>query len=326
VEQLGVPRFVNTNYIDLTKIAQLTKFRSSAGHDYADNFETCRSMKHYFIAPDETTAIVAPVAGTVTNVFAEWSGTQVQITAADQPAFTFVLFHVNLGKPLSVGEFVAEGQILGTHSGLETYSDIAVRVDTAAGMRLVSYFATLTDTAFAPFQARGIASREQMIFTREERDAAPYRCSGENFTSLAAPADMDYVSLTGNAPPTAALLIEGPLTSRTLALSVSPPATVRTQTGTLFVAALFPIERGGTLYFLAASGAWVPFTGCASAPGYRQGQLQAGLGATVLATPTDLTKHKGVAVYAGYGVGSTWMAACNNMLQSRSYAAVYTVQ
>lgn len=326
VEQLGVPRFVSTNYIDLARVTQLTRFRSSAGHDYADGFETCRSMKHYFMAPDATTTIVAPVAGTVTNVFDEWSGTQVQITAASQPAFTFVIFHVKLGKPLRIGESVAEGQLLGTHSGLETFSDIAVRVETTAGMRLVSYFSTLTDTAFAPFQARGIATREQLIITRAERDAAPYRCSGDKFTGLATPADMDYVSLSGNAPPTASLLINGPLSSQTLGLSVTPPELVRTQNGTLFIAALFPVERGGTLYFLAASGAWIPYTGCASAPGYRQGTLQAAMGATLIAAPTDLTKHRGVVVYAGYGIGSTWAAACNNMLQSRSYAAVYTVQ
>lgn len=206
LELLGVPRFVNVNYIDLGKITQLTKFRSSAGHDYADGFETCRSMKHYFMAPDASTAVTAPVAGTVTNVFDEWSGTQVQITATQQDAFTFVIFHVNLRAPLRIGDSVTEGQLLGTHSGLETFSDIAVRVDTPTGMRLV------------------------------------------------------------------------------------------------------------------------PYSGCTSIPAYRQGQLQENMGVTVIGTPTDLTKYRGVVLYAGYGIGSTWVAACNNMLQSRSYAAIYTVQ
>ncbi|TRZ90870.1 MAG: hypothetical protein D4R84_15485, partial [Rhodocyclaceae bacterium] len=52
LDGLGVPKFVATNYIDISKIFQLSKFRSSAGHDYSDDLEKCRSMKHYFMRPD----------------------------------------------------------------------------------------------------------------------------------------------------------------------------------------------------------------------------------------------------------------------------------
>jgi hypothetical protein len=44
----GVPRFAESNCIELHKISRISKFRSGAGHDYSDDFETCRSMKHYF--------------------------------------------------------------------------------------------------------------------------------------------------------------------------------------------------------------------------------------------------------------------------------------
>ncbi len=322
---LGVPKFVNTNYIDLTRITQLTKFRSSAGHDYSDSFETCRSMKHYFMHPDATSSIFAPVTGTVTNVFPEWAGMQVQITSQAQPAFTFVIFHVVLQQPLAIGAQVQEGQVLGTHVGLQTFSDIAVRVDTPSGMRLVSYFSTLTDAAFAPFQARGIATREQMSFTREQRDAAPYLCTGDNFTSLGAPADLEYVNLTGNMPPTGSSIVTGPLNQQTISLSVTPPANVLYQTGGLFIGAFFPASRGGTIYLLSPSGAWVPFTGCATAPAYQLGQLYVGMGASVIGTPSNLTAYADVVLYVGYGIGSTWSAACTSMLNSRSYGPAYTV-
>lgn len=37
IDTLGIPRFVNTVYIDLAKITKLSRFRSNAGHDYSDS-------------------------------------------------------------------------------------------------------------------------------------------------------------------------------------------------------------------------------------------------------------------------------------------------
>jgi hypothetical protein len=193
-------------------------------------------------------------------------------------------------------------------------------------MRLVSYFATLTDAAFAPFQARGIATREQLSFTREQRDAAPYQCSGDNFTNLGAPADLEYVNLTGNAAPSGSSIVTGPLAQQTISLSVTPPTNVLYQTGSLFIGALFPASRGGLLYLLSPSGAWVPFTGCATALAYQQGQLYPGMGVVVIGAPANLTQYKDVVLYVGYGIGSTWSLACTSMLNSRSYGPAYTVQ
>lgn len=197
LDALGVPKFVNVNYIDVSKISQISKFRSSAGHDYHDDVEACRSMKHYFIAPDATVAIVSPIAGTVTRLNNDFAGRQVQITSDLYPGFIFILFHVNLSKPLAVGDHIDEGQPLGTHIGTQTFSDIAVAVNTPKNYRLISYFETLTDDAFAVFQARGIATRAQMAFTKAERDAAPYRCQGEEFAGLKVAPRMEYVNLTG---------------------------------------------------------------------------------------------------------------------------------
>jgi hypothetical protein len=197
VEALGVPRFVDVNYLALNKITAISKFRSSTGHDQADSFETCRSMKHYFIAHDPTVPVYAPVTGTVTRILADTLGTQVRITADAQPAFTFILYHVGLSSQLSEGARVTAGQQLGTHVSNQTYSDIAVRVDVGGGnFRYVSYFETLTDTAFAAFQSRGITSRDQLIISRQARDAAPYTCNGETFVNAAAPASSEWAALS----------------------------------------------------------------------------------------------------------------------------------
>src|SRR5438105_4703915 len=83
---------------ELTTITKISKFRSSAGHDYSDDVEHCRSMKHYFMRPDGSAATWSPVAGTVSRLMADFVGTQVQITSDLEPAFTFIIFHVNLVK------------------------------------------------------------------------------------------------------------------------------------------------------------------------------------------------------------------------------------
>ena len=45
-DNVEIPQFVDVNYIELEKISKISKFRSGMGHDYSDDFESCRSMKH----------------------------------------------------------------------------------------------------------------------------------------------------------------------------------------------------------------------------------------------------------------------------------------
>lgn len=324
LERLGVPRFVDVNYIDLAKVSRLSKFRSGIGHDYSDNVERCRSMKHYFMFPDASTAIVSPVRGTVTRTFPEWAGWQVQITAADQPQFTFVLFHVALSRALAEGEPVAAGQPLGTHVGTQTASDIAVRVDSTQGFRLVSYFETLTDAAFAAYQARGIASRDMLVTPRADRDASPLQCSGEQF--IDAPAEArEHIPLRGNTPPSAQAQVQGPLQAQTLRLQLVLPPDVIGQPGRLFVAAALPPAAGGGL-FLWSPGGWAPFGGCAGAMAVATGPLPASADLPLVSAPTDLSALAGTVIHAGYGLGSSEAAACAGMLQTGSHVAAHILQ
>ena len=182
-----VPKFVKINYIELEKIERISKFRSSAGHDYSDDFESCSSMKHYY-SPYDTLVwnevkICSPVAGKVSRIFDEWAGTQVQIKSDDRSAFTFIIFHIDLEKELNVGDKITEGQLLGTHIGVQTTSDIAVGINTTRGYKLVSYFDVMTDSLFATYQARGLNSRSDVIISKEDREADPLSCDGETFTS-----------------------------------------------------------------------------------------------------------------------------------------------
>jgi hypothetical protein len=182
----GVPKLVTSHYLDLTAIDRISLFRSAIGHDYSDGVERCRSMKHYFMpraAIDwSTLAVSAPADGTIVEIRQETTfGSQVQIRMTSLSAAMVVIFHVVPDGGVSVGTRVTAGQRIGRHVGSQTMSDIAIRIDTPGGMRLVSYIDAMTDSVFAGLQARGAGSRAALIITRADRDASPLACNGEQF-------------------------------------------------------------------------------------------------------------------------------------------------
>lgn len=181
------PKFVSTNYIELEKIERISRFRSGIGHDYRDDAESCRSMKHYYQPLSSVTwgnvKIYSPVTGTVTRTMEEWAGTQVWITPKDYPAFTLMIFHVAGLKPFAVGDTVIAGAQIGTHIGSQTMSDIAVGYSGGGKWKLLSYCDVMTDSLFARYQARGVAARDSLIISKAARDADPLGCSGDTFGS-----------------------------------------------------------------------------------------------------------------------------------------------
>ncbi len=178
-------RFITVDYIELDKIERISKFRSGIGHDYRDDAESCRSMKHYY-QPKSTVIwssikIFSPVTGTIVRIFEEWAGTQVHIRPNIGPLYTIIIFHIALQQPLAVGDSVAAGQQLGTHIGSQTMSDIAVGYSGQNQWKLLSYFDVMSDSLFQQYSGRGISSRNDCIISKEDRDADPLNCSGEVF-------------------------------------------------------------------------------------------------------------------------------------------------
>jgi len=184
----GIPKFVTTNYIELSKIYRISKFRSSEGHDYSDAFEHCRSMKHYFEPRSNVDwsqiQIYSTVRGKITRLDEEWAGTKLEIESTDYPAFRFSISHINLSVKRNVNDIVSLGELLGNHIGSQTMSDIAVMVnDPTRQGRLVSYFEVLTDSLFAEYSDRGVISRDEMIIPKAVRDSNPLSCNSDTFTS-----------------------------------------------------------------------------------------------------------------------------------------------
>lgn len=198
IDAHGIPKLVNSVYLDLTQtgaggaplINRISKFRSSAGHDYSDSYECCRSMKHYFVGPTSATRIYAPVTGVVAWRDAS-GGADINIASDEQPAFVFTVMHPVLDRTFIVGEHLTEGEPIGYHVDDFTWSDIVVSVDDGKGIaktcgegpsgRLVSYFDTMTDEAFQVFVDRGVATRAKLIISRDERDTDPPVCVGSSF-------------------------------------------------------------------------------------------------------------------------------------------------
>ncbi len=178
-------RFIKVDYIELDKIERISKFRSGIGHDYRDDAESCRSMKHYYQPKNKvawsSVKIFSPVGGTVVRLFDEWAGTQVQIRPYDQPLFTIIIFHIALQKMLTAGDSVTAGQQLGTHIGSQTMSDIAVGYSQQNQWKLFSYFDVMSDSLFQMYTDRGVPSRNSCIISEAARDADPLNCSGELF-------------------------------------------------------------------------------------------------------------------------------------------------
>lgn len=182
----GLPKLVTADYIELGRVQRISLFRSAQGHDYSDDVEKCRSMKHYFVPRDlsssPTVKIFAPFSGEVVRVVEEWAGSQVQIRSDSIGAFTAILFHVKLDQPLQVGTKLKAGAQIGTHIGSMTYSDIAVEVRTPTKRRFVSYVQMLNDAVWSGYAAKGL-TRDALVLTKEQRDADPLTCNGETFTS-----------------------------------------------------------------------------------------------------------------------------------------------
>lgn len=194
LEGLGIPYFLEADCIELDKIRRITKLRSGEGHDYSDDFEACRSMKHYYypkVEGDTSVRVYSPVSGTVIGGTREYyesggshiyKGTLVGIVPDGYEAFWIDLFHINLHRPLEVGERVTAGQELGTTGKTSgTVLDVAVWVHTPVGAGLISFFEVMFDSVFQIYQARGMTSREEAIITQEQRDADPLTCDGDQF-------------------------------------------------------------------------------------------------------------------------------------------------
>ncbi len=194
------PQFIQADFIDLSKIYSISKYRSGEGHDFSGNGETCRSMKHYFtpqvdvtIKPEKSADgrslppqpdgqhdidIFSPVDGKITDIQSERMpiGEQIYIEPTNAKDFTVRLFHIYKVDGIKKGMTVKAGQKIGVISGYSA-TDISVE---GGRYQFVSYFQVMPDSLFANYQKRGAQSRSDFIFSKEYRDAHPIPCNQDD--------------------------------------------------------------------------------------------------------------------------------------------------
>jgi hypothetical protein len=178
------PQFIQADFIDVSRVAAVSKFRSGMGLDYSGGGESCRNMKHYFIPNgQDDIRIYAPVDGRVAAIYPEknQAGQRIVIHPDKAPEFQVSLFHITPNSGLSSGATVTAGQQIGTIGARQT-TDIDIQIGRLPWSNSsVSYFQVLPDRLFAAYQARGVASRSELIITKQYRDAHPLTCSDGRF-------------------------------------------------------------------------------------------------------------------------------------------------
>lgn len=217
IDSGSLPQFIQADFIDIDKIFSISKFRSGSGHDFSGNGEKCRSMKHYYApqwsqegerlrqanngtppAPDGKTDIdiFSPVDGIITGIQSEKTpiGEQIYIQPSAHKDYTVRLFHIYKNAGISKGTKVTAGEKIGVISGY-SMTDIAVQ---RGRNYFISYFDVLPDSIFAKYQARGVTNRSDIIISKQQRDANPLQCNGEQFANQNNNQNSeDYVFLSG---------------------------------------------------------------------------------------------------------------------------------
>jgi len=205
---LAPPRFLTAPFIDVELVTWVSRFRAAAGHDMPDSFESCRSMKHYFLPgkgegtrnpENRNVTLYAPADGIITLVREEHVayGKQVMFSVKGVVGATVRMFHVDLLPGVGQGTRLRAGEPIGrVVPGAAT--DIMVELYLGEDKkRAVSYFDVMTDEVFAPYAALGHV-RSDFVVPREVRDAWPFECEGEAFVEVD-PEAIHWVTL-GEAP------------------------------------------------------------------------------------------------------------------------------
>lgn len=197
------PEFVENDWIELNKIANISKYRSTIGHKY-ESADT--SNKHYFkpyscfAGTNDNVSVFAPVDASVALIKRESNGKDLlHIVTVDLKSnkhpITFVIFHLNIeASNLEVGQTLQAGQFLGYCDFVNHDStDIAILRTPFFG-KTYSWFQLLTPDLMATYENRGV-TREKAIKT--DAQVAESEANGYSFSNSD---PNDWITLIGTNP------------------------------------------------------------------------------------------------------------------------------
>mgnify|MGYP001377707915 CR=1 FL=1 len=174
-----IEKIASSNIISVSQLDDISLFRSSAGHDASDDFENCRSMKHYLEPTQKSNqinSVYAPVSGTIVSMDTEEGGgfvddnltnQRVGIKSSSNSAYEITLYHVDLlpelnlalGDEVTAGELLGYGRLVrvnsddpdGTIADASNDFDISVGIATMEGTANISFFNIVSDNVFNEF-------------------------------------------------------------------------------------------------------------------------------------------------------------------------------
>lgn len=179
------PTFIEHDWIELDKIANISKYDSAIGHGYPLPWDET-SKKHYFRPFDcygdsnQEVKVFAPCDAIITLIMdeshklenGEVRGKQVHLVSIDHPSIGFIMFHINTEKTnLRLYQRVEAGEELGfCDMRDECDTDIAVM----RGLFYISWFDILGDDLKEKYEDRGIdfdgvkKSQDEIQETKED--------------------------------------------------------------------------------------------------------------------------------------------------------------
>lgn len=195
------PPLIVKNFVDLDKVEKISKYRSCQGHVVVpqDERESRRNMKHYLwerpelYGADKKVEIYAPFDGYITLIFPlsdkeqeVWISSK-QIFANMPPlgVWSFSVEHIEMKEGLGVGDRVKAGDVIGYVGFLQDYYSFDAlyakvglppkNIDgwTSPFADLDSVFNHMSEEVLEEYKKKGIAAKEDLIISKEERDQNP---------------------------------------------------------------------------------------------------------------------------------------------------------
>lgn len=204
----GITEIITSAPFNPANIVSITKFRSCAGHDFAEGsgdgqilnkdpqYEKFSSMKHYVTTvkqnAGDTTEVFAPFDGVITRVGSESNkqsnggsyanaGNQIDLVPYANPSITFTFMHVygttfKPGDAVIAGQKVAYHEVQGLNVGHSSFDIVMSRADMQAMLarasRKLSMMNYLTQSVSTQFDKVGL-TRENSIWSAVYRTANP---------------------------------------------------------------------------------------------------------------------------------------------------------
>lgn len=195
-EELVVASFVNPD-----DLGRISRFRSCCGHDYSTSGEKKRSMKHYlhpnlavFGASDDELPVYAPFDGEIQATpdeqhylpcYGEVQGQQIHVVSRARPGMYMKFFHTHPIEtgPVRAGDLIGYADIRGCDyddpSQIST-SPTSFDISLEGAFRMYSPFEFMDPAVADEWIARGITDLDDLIISREQRDADPCQNFGQS--------------------------------------------------------------------------------------------------------------------------------------------------